>query len=200
MLIIDEKEYYGWANQEKVDFMKSWALDNKVALFVEIGVYGGASFVPVADRMNQPDYPVKNAECWAIDPWDIGIATKDGDPIHKEWWAKNVDLQKAKESFADHVKNNPKVHILEETSDEAKKSFVDDEIGMLHIDGGHGFQAIIDAYNWLPTVSSGGLIVMDDTNWTYKNYPTVRMAIDYLIDNGCKYLKEIQNCTFLVKE
>jgi predicted O-methyltransferase YrrM len=196
MIKIDGEEYYGWCCQEKIDFMKQWATNNDVHLFVEIGVYGGASFVPVARILDAKG----DSSSHAIDPWDKVFTLIDSDGADKVWWDKNPDLLLAKESFLAKVKGLASVCVAEDTSDNCKDDFSHNTIGMLHIDGSHGFQALFDAHNYYPLVKKGGLIIMDDINWHFRGRDTVKMAIEYLEDKGCKRLADISNCAFLVKQ
>jgi predicted O-methyltransferase YrrM len=198
MITIDGEEYYGWASQSKVDYMRELVKDFKPKIFVEIGVYGGASFIPIAKLMRELH---RDNECYAIDPWDMDQNLLEVADADKEWWAKNPDLNPAKESFIKKLEENnlAEVRVLELNSDEASNWFDIDEIDFLHIDGGHDYQAIIDCYNYLPRVKSGGIIVMDDVNWRHKGQETVKLAINYLLDRGCRMMDERENFATLMK-
>ncbi len=61
------------------------------------------------------------------------------------------------------------------TSDELAARWPGDQIRVLFIDGWHGYEAVTsDIRNWVPLLTSDGVVVIDD----YRNYDEVRTAVE----------------------
>jgi predicted O-methyltransferase YrrM len=80
---------HGWCKPEKADILIDLVAELKPVLAVEIGVYGGASLIPIALAMR--DY-----ECGrviGIDPWRTEDCLKNMTrPENRKWWSSlNLD-------------------------------------------------------------------------------------------------------------
>lgn len=98
-----------------------------------------------------------------------------------QWWS-HVDLKAIKDRFLSAVMAYDLTGIvktIELSSNEARMAFLVDpgnRFDILHIDGSHAeAQALADVTDWLPLVTPGGIIVLDDIEWD-----TVKMARDHL--------------------
>ncbi len=116
---------------------------------VELGTHNGVSFSSFCDAVVAHDIP---ATCFAIDTWQ-------GDPqagvYGEEVW---VDWSRFS---AEHYGGFAR--LLRGTFDEALPEFADGSIDLLHIDGLHTYEAVkSDFDNWLPKMSSRGVIIMHD--------------------------------------
>lgn len=154
----------------KTFLMACIALECELRTYVEIGVYRGKSFFPMA-------YMVKKlgGKAFGIDAYDYEIAKEyDVDPSVgfdvNEFLAKldfsqiysDVKILQKDLGLMDHSE------IIKDDSKKAVHYFRENQIviDMLHIDGNHdtpAVQADVDAY--VPLVKDGGFIVIDDVHW-----------------------------------
>lgn len=191
-------ELLGWCPENKAEYLKSWIREHKPMAIVEIGVYGGASLIPMA--LEGFNY---GAKVVGIDPWDSKVCLQGmKSRENRDWWRNHSELDLVQSSCRDALQklglNN--VELWVGTSDFYKNSFQDNEIGLLSIDGNHGQQALIDGKNYIRKVKVGGLIACDDEWWKEGEVATVQALIDWLKANNCTYLESIDGCAMLRKD
>ncbi len=167
----------GWCTPEKATRMMEIIKKTKPRLYVEIGVYGGSSFLPATAAMQF----VGKGTAYAIDPWAVPECLEGMEGANYEWWSK-IDLTKIMNGFMSKMhqeKLDNRYITLRMSSKEAIKQFRDNSIGVLHVDGNHSEEsAYYDVTQWLPKVKSGGYLIFDDANW-----PQTKKAVKYLFDN-----------------
>ena len=77
----------GWCSREKALELVDLVLEVKPQVCVEIGVFGGASFIPVAAALKC----LQQGVLIGIDPWDKGECVKYFDPVQDplnyQWWS-----------------------------------------------------------------------------------------------------------------
>lgn len=153
---------------------------NMLKTFVEIGVYRGKSFLPLANVIKQNkglsigidpyiascarEYDLEKEKQIIVDKF---IDSLDFDRIYK-------DVLDKKEAFG----LSTGCIIIRETSENAYEYLKDEkfEIDMLHIDGNHDTKYVeLDAEKYIPMVRDQGFVVFDDIDWdsvnvVYKKY------------------------------
>ncbi len=145
---------------------------------VEIGVWGGRSFLPLALAHKE----IGKGIVIGIDPWSPSESVLGQRDVDAKWWmaadhelVRNDFLQKVQEyGVGDMIK----IHRL--TSDQFDITSVP-TIDILHIDGNHSEQAFKDALKFAPNVRVGGLCFCDDLNWSGGG---VLRAHAYLLESG----------------
>lgn len=192
-------ELYGWCSPAKRSFITDWVRTNKPPLLVEIGVYGGASLIPVAIEAK-----AYGGHIHGIDPWSIPACLEGMEKeANKEWWTQCAALQKVEQSFLAAVKYyglTDTVDVVKSTSREAVSRFEDSSVSYLSIDGNHGPPAVEDGQLYFPKLAPGALIACDDTDWEEGGVFYVQQMINYLRDNGCRFDSIVDGCTMLIKE
>lgn len=191
----------GWCTKQKALKLQELIRSHKPQILVEIGVFGGASFLPCAIELKNlcEKDPLYQPKFYGIDPWDNHIATQGWDSNHEnhKWW-KVVDLEKIKNDFLSCIQKyelESITSILQQPSTVAVSSFEDQSIGFIHIDGNHGVHAIEDVRLWTPKVKDGGIIVFDDANW-----PENQLALQELekwatcMDGPSEWKVFLKNC------
>ena len=178
----------GWCSEEKGLALLDLVLEVKPKVVVEIGVFGGASFLPMACGVKH----LKSGIIYAIDSWNNIECVKHLDPIedkeHIDWW-RTVRLLDVYASFLDKLLlfdyENYAI-ILRKSSEEAVSDI--GAIDILHIDG-HRSEEItaLDVKLYLPKVVSGGYICLGDTLSFYK-----QKAIEMLLEE-CHVVKVLDN-------
>ena len=182
------RDVYGWCSLEKASRFIDLVLEVKPRLCVEIGVFGGASLLPVASALQF----LGRGIVIAIDPWDkiecIRYLDPDKDRTDLKWWA-HLNMDHIYFGFLNMLRQfelEKTCMILRVTSQKAA-SLVG-AIDILHIDGNHEPQvAEQDVRLYLPKVKQGGYIWFNDALWS-----TLKPAIDLLL-RSCDIIDSVDN-------
>lgn len=181
-------EIWGWCSKEKALSFIDLVLEVKPQVCAEIGVFGGASLLPVACALKHLEQGV----IVAIDPWDklecIRYLDPDKDTKDLRWWAhQNLDhIYFGFISILRQFELEKICILLRATSKKASK--VIGPIDILHIDGNHYANvAMEDVLLYLPKVRSGGYIWFNDATWA-----TLQPAIKVLSES-CDIIKTVDN-------
>lgn len=156
----------GWCESDKAQRLAACVVALRPTVTVEIGVYGGASFIPMALAAQYNEH----GRVVGIDPWTVEASTEGMSGPNLDWWGK-LDHQAIYRGFIDKVLTlglKDRVKIIPLRSDQVK---IDAEIGpvidICHIDGAHHIQAALyDANNYALRVRVGGLCFLDDIEWS----------------------------------
>lgn len=171
----------GWCTAHKAAHLVELILEHKPRLIVELGVFGGRSFIPMvlALRENRT-----GGLAVGIDPWTVEAAT-DGmdlhdadDQRHVDYWSK-VPLAMVHQRCLE-VMNGQKLWdlgaVLQARSENVVQLF--HGIDFLHIDGNHTELASCrDVGLWLPRCRPGAIVAFDDTDW-----PSTQKALALMAD------------------
>ena len=165
--VIDPQRF-GWAEQLSPKLLKSpWWIGHipfafeligrqRPATVVELGTYSGSSFAAFCQAVEACG---SNTKCYGIDLWE-------GD-IHMG----HFDEELFQEISGYVATNYPNIATLvRKDFNEAAKSFADNSIDLLHIDGTHTFDAVSNDFNtWLPKLSDRAVVLFHDTNVNVEN-------------------------------
>jgi len=151
-----------WCPIDKAHTLASLVIALRPALTIELGVWQGASLVPMALAHQAIGF----GRVIAVDAWSA-VASVQGqvNPDDAKWWGE-VSHERAYQTFLTVLVEeglSQFVEVVRSTSDEYAPP---DGIGIWHADGNHGEQAIRDVQKFAPKMASGGIIVMDDLNWS----------------------------------
>jgi len=187
----------GWCSEEKSLSFLDLVLETKPKLCVEIGVFGGASLVPVICALKF----LKAGIVIGIDPWDVSECIRHLDMLedkeHIEWWSK-LKMRDIYYNFIDKlILYDLEEHckLILKTSQEAAFD-ITSPIDILHIDGHRSEKVTMqDVKIYFPKVSPGGYIWLGDASSFYK-----QSAIDYLLER-CDVVRVIDhgNCILFRK-
>lgn len=132
---------------------------------VELGVFGGQSFYPLAwaHAVMGTGYAI------GLDPWQAAAATEGtNDPENDRWW-RELDLEQIYlGALAVMQKDIPQRYwqFLRTHSLAGPGYFEDGEITLLHQDSNHSEEvSCAELEAWLPKMAPGALWIMDDTDW-----------------------------------
>lgn len=171
----------GWCPKIKATVLMNLIFNHQPEVVVEIGIFGGKSFIPMAHALKSTGGII-----YGIDPWKSSESMVGFDDVNKEWWGK-VDHEMVMRKFLRKLgeyRLNDISKIIRATSAEAEDI---SNIGLIHIDGNHSADsALYDVQKWIPLVKSGGFIVFDDCDWN-----TTKRARDWL-DENCYRILTIQ--------
>ena len=159
-----------WCSQEKITLLMDLVFLERPAICVEIGVFQGASLLPVAATLK---YLREDGEVYAIDPWSNQEAIRwmIEENFHKAWWA-SVDLESVNRSFQ-HMLEETEVEafctIIRKPAEQATDRFK--SIDFLHLDGSLGREAaLMDVLLYVPKVKKGGYILVSNILYTIDEY------------------------------
>ncbi len=186
----------GWCSKEKAESFIDLVLSENPEVWVEIGVFGGSSLLPVLSALQF----LGKGTAIAIDAWDRFECIRHFDFVQDKedlrWWA-NLDLEQIYISFLDLINRNGLQNfckIVRKSSEAAAQEI--GPIDVLHIDGNHSETAsVLDVQLYLPKVKQGGFIWYNDCLWEKR-----QAALDLLLEE-CQYVKLIDNgnCILLRK-
>jgi hypothetical protein len=174
----------GWCDIQKAYTLASMVVALRPEVTVEIGVYGGKSFIPMALAHRF----VGSGKIIGIDPWSKEVAVSvqpTNNPQHKEWWSK-IDIEAIYTGFSRKIDELDLRNYVTIHRKESKFVSPPPKIGLLHIDGAHNDVAISDAKTYGPRVAFGGFCIMDDTDGGHGDSPA--KAEKHLLTIGFKRL------------
>lgn len=152
----------GWCELDKAICLASIVAALRPAVSLEIGIYGGKSFVPIALAHKAINFGI----AYGIEPWSREEAMKaQVTEADLKWW-ETQDLEAIYRYFLsqiDRLKLQEFVRIIRQPS---RSVLPMRDIGLLHIDGAHSDESIKDVSSFAPNVMVGGFCVMDDLGWS----------------------------------
>lgn len=159
-LALDQNPH-GWCDNTKAQALACMVVALRPEVSVEIGVFGGRSAIPIALAHKE----IAHGILYAIDPWSAQASCEGYENVDQEWWSK-IDHEAIYNFFNGQInllglQNN--VRVVRLKSDAV---IPPTNIGLLHVDGQHTDQAVRDVERFAANVINGGLVVMDDLNWT----------------------------------
>lgn len=176
----------GWGSVQLGQALAAATFALRPEVCVEIGVYGGRSFLPVAMALKEIGHGI----AIGIDPWDPAASIIGQKKEDAEWWGSKEMHERVFTNFLGYVSQfalNTFVRIERKRSDEVT---VPENIGILSIDGNHGPQALVDIKRYTPKVRVGGIVYLDDLNW---HGMAVATGAEWMKQNGWIELYGVDN-------
>jgi hypothetical protein len=159
----------GFCSEEKAIKLAEvvWTLKPKWS--VEIGVFGGKSFIPISTAVLYIDHNRGNHRAFGVDIWEANVAADQyQNTPHENYWGNQSVHNFVRDQAFQAVKKlrTHSVQLYVSTSEEASLCFNDEEVGLCHIDGNHSeLHVHRDLNSWWPKIQTGGVIVLDDLGW-----------------------------------
>jgi predicted O-methyltransferase YrrM len=152
----------GWTSPEKGCELASIIIGLRPRVSVEIGTWcgRGAFSMAAAHRF------IGHGKTYVIDPWSGAASGEGQEGVNAEWWGEQSKHDYAYKTFTygmETLQLTEWIDVQRATSDHAK---IPEGIGLAVIDGNHGPQAVKDVERWAPHVITGGVLYLDDMNWT----------------------------------
>ena len=172
-------ETAGWCPLSKAHELAMAVVTLRPRVTVEIGVFGGRSFLPMAMAAEAVDC----GSVMAIDPWSPKESAAGYSGVNAKWWS-DLNHDKIYRDFANSVAAlglTKRVEIQRVKSDDAK---VPEKIDLISIDGQHTDQAILDVERFCPNVRVGGIVVADDLGWNNEGKLPIKRAVEQMLRMG----------------
>ena len=169
-----------WCSPDKAIQLAALVTDLRPQLVVELGVWMGGSAIPMAIALRH----LGIGQLLAVDAWstEASVAGQEGD--NAVWWRSvgPAGHEAARQTFMARLQKHRILSeycvVQHQTSEEA---IVPPVIDILHLDGNHGPQVVGDIERWGAAVRVGGLLILNDLNWTGGH---VRRARDRALEMG----------------
>ena len=154
----------GWCSEFKALKLFDLILNIKPSTIVEIGVWGGRSFIPMAFALKE----IGCGKIYGIDPWSAQVSIQGMDPTNKKWWS-SVEHEPIRLELVQKIEAlRLEKHISLVHSSSAHAPLIE-KIDLLHIDGSPIESAVLfDVIKWSPSVQKGGLIILSDSTSSNK--------------------------------
>lgn len=149
----------GWCTLRKAQTLAALVLAYRPLLVYEVGIYGGASILPMA-------LACKHAKCGTvigIDPYEVSASVQGEVKVNADHWSK-VDHKAIRDGFRKKVVElglEKQITFYEHKSDDVEPKIHE----ICHLDGNHTDQAVRDVRRYGAKVRIGGFLVMDDPSW-----------------------------------
>lgn len=176
-----------WCSSEKAGLIMDLIVSEKLKTCVEIGVFTGSSFLPIASSIQY----LSQGHVYAIDAWSNAEAIKymdDEDP-NKNWWAC-VDMRQAHSFFQNIAQPFERYCIeLHCTSEDAVHQIGD--IDFLHLDGNYTLEGSLkDAFLYSDKVNVGGYILVSNAHICI-NQDLPKLDLLYYLAEFCETVRVV---------
>ncbi|MGA8876210.1 MAG: class I SAM-dependent methyltransferase, partial [Candidatus Korobacteraceae bacterium] len=132
------------------------------SLLVELGTHWGEAYFTFCQTVEEQQL---SCTCYAVDQWQ-------GDE-HVGRYGEEVfdDVNEYNNRYYGQFS-----YLLRRSFDDALSKFQDGSIDLLHIDGLHTYEAVShDFRSWLPKVSNGGIILLQDISLRHADFGVWRL-------------------------
>ena len=150
-----------WTTIEKAHTLAALVIALRPTLTVELGVWQGASLLPMALAHRA----IGVGRVIAVDAWECSASVQGQIDEDAKWWG-SVDHQKAYETFITTLAEEGVSQIVDVVRSHSDDYTPPDGINLWSCDGNHSDQAVRDVQKFAPKMAQGGIIVMDDYNWS----------------------------------
>lgn len=180
----------GWCETAKALHLAELILTERPHHVVELGVFGGRSFVPMVltlEELGHASFAV------GIDTWDNAAAIEGMDPHDSDdvanikYWSTvpMTAVHQRCSSILSELKLWHRCALVQARAELFSAYFAPGSIDFCHIDGNHHL-AIRDVELWMPLCRSGAIIVFDDSNWQQTQQALTMMDAQCELVQDCR--------------
>lgn len=189
----------GESDEDKIAALIAAIHDAPQGDVVEIGCLWGRSAFILAKFAHQQNI----GNFLAIDPWqaNFSLQVDAPDAVRADTWKQNWDgifsgfcinmgllpagchnyIRRPAETALAHYQDHQEVE-----SPEFGRTLYTGKIGLLHIDGNHDYNAVLqDVSLWSPYLAPGGWLILDDYTWLHGDGPRL-VGDQFLQDHAAK--------------
>jgi hypothetical protein len=185
----------GGSSLVKLFLLAELIINEELETIVEIGVYRGRLFLPLAGLMTA----LGRGKAIGIDPYTVADAVQNDvkrEGLDLVTWPETIDW----EGIHDEVRGGmarweTEAHseLLRARSDEVTDHFSAGQIDLIHVDGNHDMAAVTrDLELFLPLMKPGGILVMDDIAW-----PSITPVYERLVEEHELLFSLIETSVYL---
>lgn len=149
-------------------------------VMVEVGCYYGESTL-------MWESSEKIIKIYAVDPWKNFYDTND-------IASQRGNMAEVERIFDENIKNSTKIIKIKSTSIEASKTFEDESLDFIYLDGSHTYNDLCnDIIHWLPKIKKNGIIAGHDITWI-----SVKSAVEKHLGKNYKTFSD-SSWAFIIK-
>ncbi len=180
-----------WCSQEKGTLLMELIVLEEPQTCVEIGVFEGASLLPIASSINF----LKRGLLFAIDAWSNAEAIKfmEANDPNRAWWS-TVNFEVAYNNLQAMLKRwdfNSFCRVIRKPSNQAISEV--NEIDFLHLDGSFTKEGSLNEVElYLPKVKKGGYILLSNALLSSQGKFSKIIALEKLF-NYCEIICHVDN-------
>lgn len=172
---------HGWMSPERAVEMAELVLVNKPKTILELGVFGGRSFISQALALKE----IGEGVIYGVDAWNVDWTLEGENDQNKAWW-KTINMHEIHRAAVEAIWKyglEKQAILIRAPSQYCHDLFR--KVNMVMLDGNHSEVASCrDVELYLPKLVKDGILVMDDTDW-----PTTAKAQE-MIQAKCALLKD----------
>jgi len=176
----------GWCTLNKAITLAVLVGTLRPKVSIEIGIYAGKSLTALALAHQEV-----GGKVIGIDPWSVKDAVVGYTGENEKFWNNQPNLDRVKgETFKwiGLLGVAAWVEIIQKSSDDVHPV----KCGLLHVDGQHTLQSLVDVKRFTFEMDYGSVVVMDDVNWKNDGEAHVQTAVQWLLDNGWVKLYDLE--------
>lgn len=151
----------GWCTPEKAATLASLVIAQRPNVTLEIGIYGGSSFIPLALAHKA----IGRGMVVGIEPWDKTAAVMAQTTNEDRAWWDAQDLEQIYANFMATLRGLSLENVSRIIRKKSNDADIPPAVGLAHIDGAHNDQAVTDVMRVAQHVEIGGYMVLDDLAW-----------------------------------
>ncbi len=152
----------GWCIPQKACDFAAIILALRPAVTIECGVWGGRGTLAMAMAHRY----IRGGRVIAVDPWSAGDSVVGQVDQNAAWWSDQAKHDLVYARFLAHITTfgvGPFIDVRKERSDTFK---LPEAAALVVIDGNHSDQAVKDVERLAPIIPVGGMLYLDDLNWS----------------------------------
>jgi predicted O-methyltransferase YrrM len=173
----------GWCWEEKAIKLAEVVWTLKPKLTVEVGVFGGKSFIPMAAVVAHLDQNEGKHSAVGIDAWEATAALENNfGTAHEPFWKDQAMLDgvRARAVGRCNALASRSVKLVKDWSTNAIRDFSDGQINVISLDSNHSeATSFRDVVTWWAKLAPGGVFIFDDTAWESQ-----QKAVNWLKERG----------------
>ena len=176
----------GWTSPAKAHVIAAMVIALRPRISVELGVWHGKGLITLGLAHQFIGYGM----AYGVDPYSQEESIKGQvHPNDVKWWG-TINHEEAYQACLKHINTfalQNTVKLFRQTSDDFP---ITERIGILRVDGNHGMQALRDVRRYSPMVEYGGILILDDVDWTGGGPVAAR---DWLTANKWRELYQLED-------
>ncbi len=150
-----------WTPMYKAHTLAALVIALRPSLTVEVGVWQGASLIPMALAHRA----IGHGRIIAVDAWSNAASTEGQVNLDDVKWWGAVDHEQAYQTFMRVLAEEGLSQFVEVVRCKSEEFAVPDGVELAHIDGSHTEQAVRDVQHFAPKMARHGIFVLDDYLW-----------------------------------
>ncbi len=160
-----------WCDGVKAQTLAALVLGLRPRVICEVGVWIGGSMIPMLLALRTVEEielaagrPAIRRQAIAVDAWSAEASCAGQEDADRAWWSAQSH-EDARQTFLHRLTRHDVARLCDVVHARSSDAPVPPAIGLLHLDGNHGAEAVRDVDRFAGNVEAGGILVLDDLDW-----------------------------------